>query len=132
MGLLTHTAGEEQYKDRFVVGYVEPVTITAPSGERQRWLARVDSGATRSSIDKLLVEEMQLGPSVGTVTIRNANGRMEREVIRVKLKLADEEFEEEFTVADRSQMTFKVLLGRNILNQNFLIDPKKITSGEEE
>jgi hypothetical protein len=129
---MTHTAGEDEYKDRFIVGFVEPVTIKGVDGSK-RLLARVDSGATRSSIDAKIAQELGIGPVIGERTVRNANGRTTRKVVEVTLQLGDEEYVEEFTLADRSHMNFPVLLGRNILEQNFLIDPKKTYPlGEEE
>ena len=46
------------------------------------------------------------------------------------VKIGDQEIEEEFTLADRSHMTYPVLIGQNILKKgNFMIDPNK---GEEQ
>ena len=128
---MTDKAGDNAYKDRFIVGFVEPVMILGKE-KQQRLLARVDSGATSSSIDKKVAEDLDLGPVIGQKLIKNANGQSRRDVIKVRLQIGDEEYEEDFTLADRSRMNFPVLLGRNILEQNFLIDPKKLHKGEEE
>ena len=106
-----------------IVGVVEKVTLASDSGEKE-FDARIDTGARLSSIDTNLVAELGLGPITRTKKVRSANGKSLRPVIKIKVKLADREFEEDFTVTDRSHMTFPVLIGRNILEQDFLIDPK--------
>ena len=128
---MTDKAGDNAYKDRFIVGFVEPVMILGKE-KQQRLLARVDSGATSSSIDKKVAEDLDLGPVIGQKLIKNANGQSRRDVIKVRLQIGDEEYEEDFTLADRSRINFPVLVGCNILEQNFLIDPKNLHKGEEE
>lgn len=129
---MTDKAGDNEYKDRSVVGFVEPVTVIAASGEKKRLLARVDSGANRSSIDKKIAEKLSLGPVIGESLVRNANGQSRRQLIRATVQIGDDIFTEEFTLADRTHMNFGLLLGRNILAQGFLIDPEKSHKGEEE
>ena len=130
---MTDKAGDQAYKNRYVVGFVEPVQIADENNLLHRFLARVDSGATRSSIDKKIVEKLNLGPVIGKGLIRNANGQVRRDVIKVTLHIGDETYTEEFTVADRGHLNFPVLIGRNILTKGFLIDPEKSPArGEEE
>lgn len=106
-----------------IIGVVEEVTISSGNGDKT-FEARIDTGARLSSIDTNLVAELGLGPITRTKKVKSANGKSLRPVIKVKLKLADREFEEDFTITDRSHMTYSVLIGRNILENDFLIDPK--------
>ena len=39
--------------------------------------------------------------------------------------LTNKEFKTDFTLADRSDMKYPVLIGQNILSKGFLIDPMK-------
>ena len=107
-----------------ILGLTENVSIIAEDVREIR--ARVDTGATYSSIDKKLADELNLGPVQRTKVVRSANGKFERPFILVKVKMNGHEIEEEFTVADRSEMRYAVLIGQNILKKgNFLINPLK-------
>ncbi|WP_375416489.1 ATP-dependent zinc protease [uncultured Hymenobacter sp.] len=56
--------------------------------------------------------------------IRSSNGEVqERYVIRAVVRLYGEDFEAEFSLADRSDMKYPVLLGRSLLRQGrFMVD----------
>ena len=86
--------------------------------------ARIDSGATSSSIDSSLVEQFQLGPVLRSKIIKSASGIKERPIIKATIKIAGRVIESEFNVADRSHMTYQILIGQNVLKKGqFLIDP---------
>jgi hypothetical protein len=59
--------------------------------------------------------------------IRSSNGEVqERYVIQAVVRLYGEDFETEFSLSDRSDMKYPVLLGRSLLRQgNFLVDVAK-------
>ncbi len=110
-------------KDKTVVGLVEKIMIRGQSGRSRIVAGRIDTGATKSSIDETLATELQVGPVVGTRIVRQAQGRQRRPVVHVKLRIKGRMVEGDFTVADRSHMRFPVLIGQNILSQDFLVDP---------
>ena len=113
-------------KDKVILGLIEQVTVHGSKEREAEALARVDTGATSSSIDYSLAGELQLGPVISSKIVRSASGIKKRPTIRVKITLKGIDIEEEFTLADRSHMTYKVLLGQNVLRRgNFLIDPLK-------
>lgn len=114
-----------KYKKKTVVGLVEPVTIASASGKKVEVLARIDSGATMSSIDVKLAAELSLGPILKTKIIKSASGKNLRPVVAAELVLADQEFKTDFSIADRADMKYQVLIGQNILKRGFLIDPAK-------
>lgn len=118
-------AGDSKYKDRAVIGFIENVTCHSKDNGSLHVRARIDSGATKSSIDIALAEKLGLGPVIGEKTIRNAHGRAVRQIIEVEIEFAGKTITETFTLADRSTMRFPVLIGRNILKKGFLIDPEK-------
>ncbi len=124
-------AGDVIYKDRIVVGFVEPITVFGRNGEKKEVLARIDSGATKSSIDESLAEFLGLGPVVGRRTVRNAHGTVTRDLITVGIALGEHKYDELFTLADRTHMKYPVLIGQNILEKGFLIDPDKSYEGED-
>jgi len=113
-------------KDRVVLGLIEFVTVHGSNDREAKVLARVDTGATSSSIDYTLAGELQLGPVISSKLVKSASGIKKRPNLKVKIVLKGTKIEEEFTLADRSHMTYRILLGQNILKKgNFLIDPLK-------
>ena len=55
--------------------------------------------------------------------IKNSFGDVqERYVIRTKIRFYDELIEAEFSLSDRSDMKYPVLIGRALLNKNFIVD----------
>ncbi len=66
-------------------------------------------------------------------TIENSFGQSEkRYVVRMKVKVAKRTFRTDFTLANRSKKTFPILLGREMLDNRFIVDtaicniPKKL------
>jgi hypothetical protein len=114
-----------KYGKKTVVGLVEPVKVTGPSGKSREVLARIDSGATKSSVDVTLAAELSLGPILKAKVVKSASGKGLRPVVEARIVLADKEFKTEFTIADRADMKYSVLVGQNILSKGFLIDPVK-------
>ncbi|MCX2739594.1 ATP-dependent zinc protease family protein [Pontibacter anaerobius] len=51
--------------------------------------------------------------------------KQERFVIRTKIKLFEEEIEAEFSLSDRSDMKYPVLIGRKLLQGRFVVDVAK-------
>jgi hypothetical protein len=111
-------------KEQKIIGIIEEIIIFSKN-ENLKVKAKIDTGATRSSIDLNIVEKLKLGPIIRTKLIRSVEGTSKRPVIEVKIKFAKKIITEEFTVANRSKMKFPVLIGLNILKKGFIIDPNK-------
>lgn len=113
-------------KDKVILGLIEQVTVYGGKERQAKVLARIDTGATSSSIDYTLAGELLLGPVISSKVVKSASGIKKRPTIKVKIILKGTKIEEEFTLADRSHMTYRILLGQNVLKKgNFLIDPLK-------
>ncbi len=112
------------FADRTIVGLVEQVTIKH-NGKQEQLTARIDSGATKSSIDIGLASKLQLGPVVASKVIKSANGAKLRPVVEATVIIKGREVTEKFTLADRGHMKYQVLIGQNILKRGFLIDPNQ-------
>jgi len=111
-------------KGKIILGLIEEIVVIGKKEEKV--IARIDTGATASSIDIYLASKLQLGPITNTKVVKSASGVKKRPILKAKIKLDGEIIEAEFTLADRSHMTYPVLIGQNILkNGNFLIDPRK-------
>ena len=88
-------------------------------------VARIDTGATKSSMDFHIAEELGLQP-LRSKLIKSASGSRHRPIVVAKIGMDGLTITEEFTLADRKHMTYPVLIGQNILKKgNFLIDPLK-------
>lgn len=109
---------------RGVLGLTEKVTLF---GKRKKTLiARIDSGATKSSLDKALAKRLKLVPKAGTKTIKSSHGISRRKFVEIKIRLNKKILKGDFTIADRAHMTYQVLIGQNLLKRGkFLIDPLK-------
>jgi hypothetical protein len=105
---------------KIVLGFIEDVEIYG-----KNFKARIDSGAYMNSIDKNLVKKLGLGLSGDKIKIRSANGRMERDLVNITFKISGKELTDSFSVADRTHMTYKILIGRSSLIKNFVVDGKK-------
>lgn len=58
--------------------------------------------------------------------IKNSFGDVqERYVIKTKIQLFDEMIEAEFSLSDRSDMKYPVLIGRKLLKRRFIVDVSK-------
>lgn len=122
------------------VGWVESVSIMPGNRVLE---AKLDTGADTSSLDARGIEVLQkdgedwvsfrIGDSdrveqhkvVRWVGIRGAGGREQRPVVSLSLCLGDKVYDEEFTLRDRSNMNYSVLLGRSTLEHLPPIDVHK-------
>ncbi|MFW5991142.1 MAG: RimK/LysX family protein [Candidatus Nanoarchaeia archaeon] len=113
-------------KKRDVIGLTEQVTAYGPSGDKKKRIrARVDTGAHSNSVDSKLAAELSLGPVVKTTIVKSANGEALRPVVEMYITLGGKKIKGLFTIADRSELKYRVLIGRDILSKSgFLIDPK--------
>ncbi len=114
-----------QYKNRTVVGLNERIIVHGPKGKREV-TARIDTGATKSSIDVKLAADLRLGPVLKAAMIKSASGNALRPMVRTEIEISNKKISSEFTLADRSHMKYSILIGQNILKENkFLVDPTK-------
>ncbi len=113
-------------ENRPTLGLMEPVTVFGNNGTEEKVLARIDSGATSSSIDINVAAKLELGPITRSKVVKSASGIGKRPIVQAKIKIGDIVIEDEFSLADRSHMTYPLLIGQNVLKEGkFLIDPLK-------
>ncbi|MDA0148392.1 ATP-dependent zinc protease family protein [Vibrio sp. LaRot3] len=130
---------------RLILGEQEWVYIP---GLEESFKARIDTGATTSSIsatdivpferdgkdwvkfkiehDNIKSKEMAL-PVDRWVKIRqsSAEGTQRRAVVQAWIQIGDVKEKTAFTLADRTHLTFPVLLGRSFFNNVALVDVSK-------
>ncbi|MCK5107437.1 MAG: ATP-dependent zinc protease [Nanoarchaeota archaeon] len=112
--------------DKKILKIIEEVIMIDKEGKERKILAKIDTGATRSSLDTRLASELKLGPIVRTKLIKSSHGSSLRPVIEAELVLKGKDFKTQLTLADRKRMKYKILIGVNTLREgNFLVDPSK-------
>ncbi len=111
-------------KKKEVVGLTEKIMLIGPK-KAKILTARIDTGATLGSIDKKLAKELNLGPVLRTKLVKSSHGQSHRPVIKASVKIGSRRIRARFTLADRSNLKYKVLIGQNILKKRFIIDPDK-------
>ncbi len=105
-------------------------------GERvqEEVTAKVDTGASRTSVDRDLAARVGLGPGTDTVKVRAASSAQAevRPLVEARIQLVGKAFMLPISIADRADMNYPVIIGMDILSEgNFLIDVSNRTlSGE--
>ncbi|QEM83896.1 ATP-dependent zinc protease [Halomonas binhaiensis] len=141
-------------EEQDVFGWVEKTTIEPWNIEVK---AKLDSGALTSSLDARNIEEFKKGdvpwvrfdleltdeetgevfekhlekPVYRDMAVRGAGGRDPRLVVLMKICMGDTIHEEQFSLRDREDMIYPVLLGRRTIgelgllnvNKTFITDP---------
>ena len=104
-----------------IVGLTEKIKI-----KNKTVTAKIDTGATMSSIHIRLAAKLELGPLLqATKRYKNVHGSKTRVLINVPIKIKNRRMNFKFNIMDRKNMKYKILIGQNILKKNFLIDPSK-------
>ncbi|UCC91621.1 MAG: ATP-dependent zinc protease [Candidatus Aenigmatarchaeota archaeon] len=108
------------------IGLVEKVRIYG-NGSSVEAEALVDTGAKMTSIDIRLAGKAKLGPVVRMFKTRAPITKEvdHRPVVTVTIKVKGKKFTVEANLNDRSHMKYPVLLGRNLLYGNFVVDVSK-------
>jgi len=110
--------------EKVILGLTEKIILVG--NKEINLTARIDTGATSSSVDSKLAEDLALGPVIREKVVKSASGIKKRPIVKAKIILKNIELEGEFTLADRKHMTYPILIGQNILKKGkFLIDPLK-------
>lgn len=128
-----------------IIGEVEPVTIREAG---MTLPARIDTGATTSSLDaadivrferdgrkwvRFTVTDRRTGKKkeVESRLIRNVDiirhGKepQKRPVVKLKAVIGDVELFREFSLTDRSDFAYQILIGRNLLEGEFVVDVRR-------
>ena len=79
--------------------------------KRLEILAKIDTGADRTSIDKELVKELNFKILDKKKKIRAAGKKEIRNLVKVKYKLKKRWINSIANVADRSNMSYKMIIG---------------------
>jgi len=114
-------------KNKKVVGLVEVVQVRGSKGSVKK-KALFDTGATRTSVDVKVAAKAGIGPIVSSVKIKNASapgGYNRRAVAKATIIVKGEEINTAVNIEDREGLPYSILIGRDVIHKNFLIDVSK-------
>jgi hypothetical protein len=101
-----------------MVGSKENVTIISPDGQLTNVVAKIDTGADFSSIDASLAQALHLKTRPGMQkTIMTAVGPEKRDTVQLIFVLGNRTISTFATVADRSELSTPLLIGRRNLGR---------------
>ena len=126
-------------KEQIIIGCVEDVVLLP---WEIKLPARIDTGAAISSLDArdLSIKDdfaefrlpkqygdLQLRlPIVGWRTIRSAEAKERRPVVELELCIGPKRIKTRVNLNDRSRVKYPIILGRNVLTNNFIVDSTKM------
>jgi alpha-L-glutamate ligase-like protein len=115
--------------EKKVLGVIEPVRVIGK--ETSKVIdAKLDTGAFRTSIDKELVEQLQIPIFPDRkVFIKSASGQNYRPLINLTFEISGKKIITDASVVDRSDLSYPLIIGRKDL-KNFLIDPERAAPDE--
>lgn len=138
MTLVWPSEGTASEKDKIVIGAIEKVIIMPWSIELP---ARIDSGAARTSLDARDLKAegsdvtfclpAQYGgkrlrlPVKGWKQVKSSHGKTKRPLVEIDVCLGTKRITATVSLIDRSQMSYPIIIGRDILAQGFVVDVAK-------
>jgi hypothetical protein len=128
-------AGKGNAEEKITIGEVEEVILLP---WRVKLPARIDTGAATSSLDardlkvKNNMAEFKLPkkygglslrlPVIGWQDVRSADFKEKRPVVEIKLCMGPKLIHTQVTLNDRSTVRYPLIIGRNVLKDNFVVD----------
>lgn len=141
MVVLNPLSSQSLLEDKIIFGSEEMVLLTTFD---EAFAGRIDTGAETSSIHAQSVlpfmkegenwirfninhdgiERIMECPLESMIAVRQANNKtpVYRPLVKLNIQIGALNMDALFTLADRSRMTFPVLIGRNVLRKNILVD----------
>ncbi len=110
-----------------VIGLVEKVKIRGKKGTVVK-RAMFDTGATRTCIDIKTAAKAGLGPIISSVRVKSASssrGYTRRAIAEAIIIVKGKKIKTGVNLEDREGLPYQVLIGRDIIHSNFIIDVSK-------
>ncbi len=114
----------EEVSGRKVIGINESIEVLDEQGNKHLTMAKIDSGAYRTTICRSLAKQLKIDQPIGSKKVRGALGSGERPLINLSFILDKRLVATEAFMADRQEMKYDVIIGRKDLKR-FLVDPAK-------
>jgi hypothetical protein len=110
-----------------IIGLVELVKVKGRKGAVTK-RALFDTGATRTCIDVRTAAKAGVGPIVSSVRVKSASsprGYTRRAIAQATIIVKGKKIKTGVNIEDREGLPYSVLIGRDIIHNNFLIDISK-------
>jgi hypothetical protein len=136
--MLSLLPGTAEAGEKIIIGTIEDVTLL-PWGVKLP--ARIDTGAAKSSLDarKLRAQDdmvefklpqkyggLQLRlPIVEWKHVRTPEGLDRRPIVELEICIGSKRIRTKVNLSDRSMVKYPLILGRNFLQENFIVDVKR-------
>jgi len=107
-----------------VLGLVEIVKVKGRKGTVIK-KALFDTGATRTCVDVKLAAKAGLGPIISSVRVKSASssrGYTRRAIAEATIIVKGRKIKTGVNVEDREGLPYQILIGRDIIHSNFIID----------
>ena len=114
----------EEISGRKIIGINEPIEILDNQRNKYPTMAKIDTGAYRTTICTSLAKKLAINRVIGSKKVRGALGIEERPIINLSFVLDKRLVGTEAFMADRSEMKYDIIVGRKDLKR-FLVDPDK-------
>ncbi|OGY30915.1 MAG: hypothetical protein A3C02_03245 [Candidatus Andersenbacteria bacterium RIFCSPHIGHO2_02_FULL_45_11] len=116
----------EEVSGHTVLSIEEKVIIFDQDGQQHSLLAKVDTGAYRTTIDEGVAKKIGIDkPVIVHKGVRGALGTQTRPVIALSMSIRNKNIKTEASMVDRSHMKYDMILGRRDL-RGFLVNPGKL------
>lgn len=125
---------EEEIEDvsgKKMIGVSEIVAVLDSRGNKHQVMAKIDTGANRTSICRTLVKKLCLDTKeIDQKKVRSASGQEERPIIPLSFIMDEQLIETEAFISDREEMKYDLIIGRRDLKR-YLIDPSSYIAQRE-
>ncbi len=138
LAMLSLLPGTAEAGEKIIIGTIEDVALL-PLGVKLP--ARIDTGAAKSSLDarELRVQDdmvefklpqkyggLQLRlPIVEWKHVRTPEGLDRRPIVELEICIGSKRIRTKVNLSDRSMVKYPLILGRNFLQENFIVDVKR-------
>jgi len=114
------------------IGFTEQVVVSGTGGTRTV-VAKSDSGATRTSIDIRLAADIGAGPIHTVSRVRSGSSKQSttRPVVDLVIGIGGQQHTVAANIEDRSHMTHRLLLGRDVLKHYTLDVSRRVEDAAE-
>lgn len=116
----------EDMSGHIVLGVEEEIFLLDKEAEPHPLLARIDTGAYRTTLDQAVAKKYNLNrPVIEERSVRATLGQDNRPIVDLSFVLHGRPIKTKAFLADRSHMKYDAIIGRRDL-KGFLVDPAKI------
>ncbi len=114
----------EEISGKKVIGIREKIKIFGPNEKQYETIAKIDTGAYRTSLCYSVAEKLNLNKIIKKKSVRSALGNEERDIVNLKFSLDNLLIDTEAFLARRENMKHDMIIGRKDIKK-YLVDAAK-------